>query len=76
MIAGKIILKWLLLLQVAVERETEGDFILGDMGEGMPFRAGAFDGAISIRYTDRKCGFLASHALTHIVGKLVGYIFG
>jgi len=36
------------MLQVAKERETEGDFILGDMGEGMPFRAGAFDGAISI----------------------------
>jgi len=36
------------MLKVAVERETEGDFILGDMGEGMPFRAGAFDGAISV----------------------------
>eukprot|EP00088_Acartia_fossae_P058638 TRINITY_DN688_c0_g1_i4.p1 TRINITY_DN688_c0_g1~~TRINITY_DN688_c0_g1_i4.p1 ORF type:complete len:276 (-),score=41.47 TRINITY_DN688_c0_g1_i4:47-874(-) len=36
------------MLQVAKERETEGDFLLGDMGEGMPFRPGAFDGAISI----------------------------
>jgi len=36
------------MLQVAQERETEGDLLLGDMGEGMPFRAGTFDGAISI----------------------------
>ena len=26
----------------------EGDLIHGDMGDGLPFRAGAFDGAISI----------------------------
>lgn len=33
---------------VALERETEGDLILADMGEGVPFRAGTFDGAISV----------------------------
>lgn len=33
---------------VAIERETEGDLILSDMGEGIPFRAGAFDGAVSV----------------------------
>lgn len=26
----------------------DGDLILGDMGQGMPFKAGSFDGAISI----------------------------
>lgn len=36
------------MLDVAREREVEGDLILGDLGEGLPFRAGAFDGAISI----------------------------
>jgi len=36
------------MLEVAKERETEGDFLLSDMGEGVPFRAGSFDGAISI----------------------------
>jgi 18S rRNA (guanine1575-N7)-methyltransferase len=36
------------MLDVAREREAEGDLILGDLGEGLPFRAGAFDGAISI----------------------------
>lgn len=33
---------------VALEREVDGDLILGDMGQGMPFRAGSFDGAVSI----------------------------
>ena len=40
------------MLNVAKERTEEedisGDIILGDAGEGMPFRAGSFDGAISI----------------------------
>lgn len=31
-----------------MEREVGGDLILGDMGQGMPFKAGSFDGAISI----------------------------
>ena len=33
---------------VAVEGEADGDLILSDLGEGVPFRAGMFDGAISI----------------------------
>lgn len=33
---------------VAKEREVEGDLILADLGNGLPFRAGTFDGAISI----------------------------
>jgi 18S rRNA (guanine1575-N7)-methyltransferase len=37
------------MLKVCRSRESEtGDIILGDLGHGMPFRAGAFDGAISI----------------------------
>jgi len=36
------------MLDVAQEREVEGDLTLGDIGYGMPFRAGSFDGAISI----------------------------
>lgn len=31
-----------------MEREVEGDLVLGDMGDGMPFRAGSFDGAVSV----------------------------
>ncbi|CAB1349328.1 unnamed protein product [Coregonus sp. 'balchen'] len=36
------------MLDVALDREVEGDVVLGDMGEGMPFRPGTFDGCISI----------------------------
>lgn len=36
------------MLDVAVDRDCEGDLILGDMGSGMPFRPGTFDGVISI----------------------------
>lgn len=36
------------MLDVAVEREVEGDLMLADMGQGMPFKAGTFDGAVSI----------------------------
>ncbi|XP_028133104.2 probable 18S rRNA (guanine-N(7))-methyltransferase [Diabrotica virgifera virgifera] len=36
------------MLDIAVEREVEGDLLLSDMGQGCPFKAGTFDGAISI----------------------------
>jgi len=36
------------MLDVAVEREVEGGLVLADMGEGLPFRPGTFDGCISI----------------------------
>jgi 18S rRNA (guanine1575-N7)-methyltransferase len=36
------------MLDVAVDRECEGDLILSDIGHGMPFLPGTFDGAISI----------------------------
>lgn len=36
-------------IDIAVERELEcGDVLLSDMGQGCPFRAGSFDGAVSI----------------------------
>ena len=36
------------MLNVAQEREVEGDLVHQDMGNGLPFREGVFDGAISI----------------------------
>jgi len=36
------------MLNVAKEKEVEGDIAVVDLGQGLPFRAGAFDGAISI----------------------------
>jgi len=34
------------MLDVALDRDCEGDVVLNDMGHGMPFRAGSFDGCI------------------------------
>lgn len=36
------------MLATALDRGTEGDMILSDLGVGVPFRAGTFDAAISI----------------------------
>lgn len=36
------------MLEVAIDREAEGDMMLCDMGQGFKFRPGTFDGAISI----------------------------
>ncbi|GFS35313.1 S-adenosyl-L-methionine-dependent methyltransferases superfamily protein [Actinidia rufa] len=36
------------MLSVALEREVEGDLMLGDMGQGLGIRPGVIDGAISI----------------------------
>eukprot|EP00794_Sanderia_malayensis_P005957 gene5957-6650_t len=36
------------MLNVASEREVEGDLFLGDAGQGVAFRPGSFDGCISI----------------------------
>ena len=43
------------MLDVAVEREVEGDLCLHDLGDGLPLRAGAFDGAISISAVQWLC---------------------
>ncbi|KAK4647932.1 18S rRNA (guanine1575-N7)-methyltransferase [Podospora pseudocomata] len=36
------------MLDVALQRDVEGDLFLADIGQGVPFRAGTFDAAISI----------------------------
>eukprot|EP01060_Flectonema_neradi_P021713 TRINITY_DN2959_c1_g1_i1.p2 TRINITY_DN2959_c1_g1~~TRINITY_DN2959_c1_g1_i1.p2 ORF type:complete len:332 (+),score=69.06 TRINITY_DN2959_c1_g1_i1:553-1548(+) len=36
------------MINVAQRREVEGDMLQHDMGLGLPFRAGSFDGAISV----------------------------
>ena len=40
------------MLDIATERECEGDLVLNDMGNGAPFRAGSFDGAIRYLITN------------------------
>lgn len=49
------------MLDIARDREVEGDLILGDMGEGMPFKAGTFDAAISISALQWLCNADKSH---------------
>ncbi|RKF72973.1 18S rRNA -methyltransferase [Golovinomyces cichoracearum] len=36
------------MLEIALQRDAEGDLMLADIGQGIPFRAGSFDAAISI----------------------------
>ncbi|CAA7062425.1 unnamed protein product [Microthlaspi erraticum] len=43
------------MLNVAVEREVEGDLLLGDMGQGLGLRPGVIDGAISISAVQWLC---------------------
>jgi 18S rRNA (guanine1575-N7)-methyltransferase len=40
------------MLRVGVEREVSGDTVESDIGEGLPFRSGMFDGAISVSYLE------------------------
>ncbi|KAJ1735806.1 18S rRNA (guanine1575-N7)-methyltransferase [Coemansia biformis] len=43
------------MLDIAVEKDVEGDLFLQDIGQGMAFRPGAFDGAISISVLQWLC---------------------
>ena len=48
------------MLAVALDREVEGDLFLQDIGQGFGFRAGAFDGAISVSVLQWLCNADAS----------------
>ncbi|KAI4335388.1 hypothetical protein L6164_014034 [Bauhinia variegata] len=43
------------MLNIALEREVEGDLLLGDMGQGLGVRSGVIDGAISISAVQWLC---------------------
>ena len=43
------------MLDVAQERDVEGDMCLHDLGQGLPLRPGTFDGAISISAVQWLC---------------------
>ncbi|XP_045816486.1 18S rRNA (guanine-N(7))-methyltransferase RID2 isoform X1 [Trifolium pratense] len=43
------------MLNIAVEREVEGDLLLSDMGQGLGLRPGIIDGAISISAVQWLC---------------------
>lgn len=43
------------MLATALDRQVEGDMFLADLGNGIPFRAGTFDAAISISVIQWLC---------------------
>ncbi|XP_068640299.1 18S rRNA (guanine-N(7))-methyltransferase RID2 isoform X1 [Aristolochia californica] len=43
------------MLNIALEREVDGDLLLADMGQGLGLRPGVFDGAISISAVQWLC---------------------
>ena len=43
------------MLGVALQREVDGDLMLADIGQGVPFRPGSFDAAISISAVQWLC---------------------
>ena len=52
------------MLSVALEREVEGDLLLADAGQGIPFRPGTFDAAISISAIQWLCTVDGTNAAT------------
>ena len=50
------------MLDVALDREVEGDLCVGDLGQGLPFRTGTFDGAISISAVQWLCNAVCTLA--------------
>ncbi|KAJ2354492.1 18S rRNA (guanine1575-N7)-methyltransferase, partial [Coemansia sp. RSA 2618] len=43
------------MLDIAVEKDVEGDLFLQDIGQGLGFRPGTFDGAISVSVLQWLC---------------------
>ncbi|ODV61231.1 18S rRNA (guanine1575-N7)-methyltransferase [Ascoidea rubescens DSM 1968] len=50
------------MLITALNREVDGDLLLSDIGDGVPFRAGTFDAAISISAIQWLCNADTSNA--------------
>ncbi len=62
------------MLDVALQREAEGDLLLADVGQGVPFRAGTFDAAISISAIQWLCN--AESSDTSPAGRLSRFFNG
>lgn len=62
------------MLDVALQRDVEGDLMLADIGQGVPFRAGAFDAAISISAIQWLCS--AETSDTSPAGRLTRFFNG
>ncbi|KAK0657014.1 S-adenosyl-L-methionine-dependent methyltransferase [Cercophora newfieldiana] len=62
------------MLDVALQRDVEGDLFLADIGQGVPFRAGSFDAAISISAIQWLCN--AESSETSPAGRLARFFNG
>lgn len=62
------------MLDIALQRDVEGDLLLADIGQGVPFRAGAFDAAISISAIQWLCS--AETSDTSPAGRLTRFFNG
>ena len=49
------------MLEIGLEQEVEGDLVLQDMGDGLPFRPGTFDGVVSISAVQWLCNADKAH---------------
>ncbi|KAK4214809.1 S-adenosyl-L-methionine-dependent methyltransferase [Rhypophila sp. PSN 637] len=62
------------MLDVALQRDVEGDLMLADIGQGVPFRPGTFDAAISISAIQWLCN--AESSDTSPAGRLSRFFNG
>jgi 18S rRNA (guanine1575-N7)-methyltransferase len=62
------------MLDIALQRDVEGDLFLADIGQGVPFRAGSFDAAISISAIQWLCS--AESSETSPTGRLSRFFNG
>ena len=62
------------MLDIALQRDVEGDLMLADIGQGVPFRAGSFDAAISISAIQWLCS--AESSDTSPAGRLSRFFNG
>ncbi|KAJ9157416.1 S-adenosyl-L-methionine-dependent methyltransferase [Pleurostoma richardsiae] len=62
------------MLDIALQRDVEGDLLLADIGQGVPFRAGSFDAAISISAIQWLCN--AESSETSPAGRLSRFFNG
>ncbi|PSN64852.1 williams Beuren syndrome chromosome region 22 protein-like protein [Corynespora cassiicola Philippines] len=62
------------MLSIALEKEVDGDLFLADAGQGVPFRAGTFDAAISISAVQWLCN--AESAEETAAGRLSRFFGG
>ena len=62
------------MLEIALNRDVEGDLLLSDIGQGVPFRPGTFDAAISISAVQWLCN--AESSDTSPQGRLARFFAG